>query len=213
MTEIRTCRKKAECMHKCARINSHTFVCARVYVHTRMLIFRCLYLPGLTRLGVWGPKSCWVLPALTLLQLDSPWFIFRYFLYPGIHLVMPSFSQSSHSFQRNSPSHSDFTMSSHFMWMEDAHEFMDFCMGGLSFRGRLKMISQPAVQNMSLWMDRVRAQSPRQLFCSGPYSNTEGVVGMKWTIRRSYLYQTCEKNTNSHSFHCGFLVCMNRHCN
>lgn len=83
MTEIRTCSKKAECTLKCARINPHTFVCACVYVHTCMLIFRCLYLPALTQLGAW-PKSRWVLPALTLLQLDSPWFIFRYFLYPGM---------------------------------------------------------------------------------------------------------------------------------
>lgn len=33
--------------------------------------------------GFW-PKSCWVLPAVILLKLDFSWFIFRYFLYPGM---------------------------------------------------------------------------------------------------------------------------------
>lgn len=40
-----------------------------------------------------------------------------------------------------------------FMWMVDAHEFMDFCMGPL-FRGGPQMISQPAVWNMGLWRNR-----------------------------------------------------------
>lgn len=51
--------------------------------------------------------------------------------------------------------------------------------GGALFWGRPKMISQPAVWNMSLWRKRVGAQSTRQLFGSGPFSLTEGVVHLK----------------------------------
>lgn len=50
--------------------------------------------------------------------------------------------------------------------------------GGPLPRGT-KMISQPAVWNMGLWRNRVGAQSSRQLFCSGPFSVTEGVVHLK----------------------------------
>lgn len=57
--------------------------CACLCVHACILMFQCLSIPALSRLGV-EAKIMLVLPALILLKLNSPWFIFRYFLYPGM---------------------------------------------------------------------------------------------------------------------------------
>lgn len=199
--KIRTCNKKAERMRKCACIIVHICVCIHVLAcvcvwnvqcasNKSILIFRCRCLPALNRLvvrsrlmlGSSKHSHCWTSPLLSS-------FIFSYFSYflpwHATCLVMsPTFPLHFffllfHSLQPHSLSHSVFTVSPRFTWMEDAHEFMDFCTGGHSFRGRPKMISQPAVWNMSLWRNMGGTQSTRQLFCSGPFSTTEGVVHLK----------------------------------
>lgn len=95
-------------------------------------------------------------------------------------LLSPSFPLSLY-FSLSSLSYS-FSFFHHILsfhvWMVEAHEFMDFCMGG-SLPRETKMISQPAVWNMVSCRNRVGAQSTRQLFCSGPFSTTEGVAHLK----------------------------------
>lgn len=114
-------------------------------VHACVLMFQCLYIPALSRLGV-EAKIMLVLPALTLLKLNSPWFIFRYFLYPGMpHLwlcpllfalpLLPASLSITLRFHHVLSFHVDGGCS----WI------YGFLHGGLTFRGRLKMISQPAV--------------------------------------------------------------------
>lgn len=141
------------------------------------------------------------LQALTLLfsihlspLLSSPLilsfqFLFFYSCYPLLPYVclsvyLPCFSSSfllpSLSLSPSALYHTLFSPHSFFSRVNGGCSWIyGFLHGGALFWGRAKMISQPAVWNMGLRRNRAGAQRIRQLFCSGPFCATEGVVHLK----------------------------------
>lgn len=177
----------------CVSVCHRMYACLCVHVKaTKEFSYDCL--PVLNRSG-FKLDSCWVPPSThpapqhsfvsfpfcsSLLLLPVQFLFFSSFAVSSCLFASPSFPLSLY-FSLSSLSYS-FSFFHHILsfhvWMVEAHEFMDFCMGG-SLPRETKMISQPAVWNMVSCRNRVGAQSTRQLFCSGPFSTTEGVAHLK----------------------------------